>query len=90
MIFRAPEDIRRDLFNIKEKIKLTNEQLNVRSALMELLSRTQSGNAGDWISDLKYIVEDAEESLEHLTSLKNQLEELSRELEETLCVIGKS
>ena len=89
MIFRSPEVIRRDLFNIKEKIKATNEQLNVHSALMELVSRANSENTSDLISDLRYIVEDAEESLECLFSLKKQLEALSLELEETLCVIGR-
>lgn len=88
-IFRAPEDIKRDLFNIREKISQTNERLNLHSTLMELVARMSEGDAEDWISDLKYITLEAEESLEQLGLLKEQLEDLTLELEETLCVIGR-
>ena len=88
-IYRSPEDITRDLYNIKDKIRIANESLNIRDTLTEIAARAYESDADKWISDLRYIVNDAEDTLEQLTSLKKQLEELTLELEETLWIIGK-
>ena len=90
IVFREPDDIRRDIFGIKQKIKSASEMFNPRAALMELVCRIDEGSdPTDWVRELKLLVEDAEGALDSLTEMKGQLEGLTLELEDTLCLVKR-
>ena len=86
-LYRAPEEIRRDIRKITEKIKETDEQLSVRSILLEMLGECTIGDPKKWIPELRETVEEAERSLAALTRLRKSLDYLECELEETLCAL---
>ena len=88
IVFREPDDIRRDIYGIKQKIKSANERLNVRAALMEIVTRAdEGGDPTDWIRELKLLCEDAEDAVVNLNEMKSHLEGLTLELEDTLCLV---
>ncbi len=87
-LYRTPEEIGRDIGNIKEKIEKTAGMLNVRSILTDMIAECAEGDPERWLPALKSAVADAEETLELLRSLKEALDMLEEELEDTRCVLG--
>lgn len=87
-IYRSLGEIRRDINVIKERIDYTDEQLNIRSLLLELLSGARYSNPEVLIPELYEAITEANEALESLLKLKEELLALEEELEETKCVIG--
>ena len=87
-LYRSPTDIRRDIYEIKEKIAKCNEMLNVRGILTETITDLSLGEPSGWICALRAIVEDAEDTLSTLNELKATLDCLKEELEDTRCVLG--
>ena len=87
-LYRSPESIREDISEIRTKIEAVNSMLNIRSILMEMIDTTAHGEPERWIPRLSEIVCDAEESLNELKSLKESLDILSTELEDTKWVLG--
>ena len=88
-LYRSPDRIRKDISEIKTKIESINSMLNIRNILMEMIDTCAKGEPENWIPLLTDIVCDAEESLEKLKSLKESLNILSEELEDTRWVLGK-
>ena len=87
-IYRSPDKIRKDIFDIKTKIETVNAKLNVRDVLASMIDECAKGEPDKWIPVLSDIVSGAEESLEHLKSLKESLDILSDELEDTKWALG--
>ena len=87
-LYRTPEEIRRDISTIKDKIEMTSDMLNIRSILTDMITECAVGEPQRWIPALKSIVEDAETTLESLRTLTENLDNLKSELEETKCVLG--
>ena len=87
-LYRSPESIREDISEIKTKIEAVNSMLNVRSVLMEMINTCAEGEPENWIPLLSEIVCDAEDSLYKLKALKESLDILSSELEDTRWVLG--
>ncbi len=87
-LYRSPESIREDISEIKTKIDAVNSMLNVRNILMEMIDATAHGEPENWIPLLSEIVCDAEDSLHKLKTLKESLDILSDELEDTRWVLG--
>ena len=87
-IYRSLGEIRWDINVIKERIDNTDEQLNIRSLLLELLSGAKYSNPEVLIPELYEAITEANEALLSLQKLKEELLALEEELEETKCVIG--
>lgn len=87
-LYRTPARIKEDIFDIKTKIEAATAMLNVRSVLTEVMCKYAQGEPEEWIPALADIVADAEESLESLRELKECLELLTEELEDTKWVLG--
>lgn len=87
-LYRTPGEIRRDINSIKDKIQKTDEMLNIRNILTEMIGECAAGEPEKWLPILKSIVSEAEDSLEMLRELKDNLDLLTSELEETRCVLG--
>ena len=88
-LYRTPEEIGRDIGFIKNKIEKTQEMLNIRSIISDMIAVCAEGDPERWIPELKRAVCDAEETLEMLTDMKNSLDMLEGELEDTRCVLRR-
>ena len=86
-LYRSPCEIRRDMTKISKQIKEADEMLSVRNILVELLSEWSDGDGARWIPELEEIVRDARASLDNLRRLEGAIDDLSSELEESLCMM---
>ena len=87
-IYRSPEKIREDIFEIRKKIESVDRMLNIRNILTDVIDKYASGEPEKWIPALSDIVADAEETLDRLKRLRENLDALSEELEDTKWAIG--
>ena len=87
-LYRSPDKIVRDIFVVKNKISEINSGLNVRSVIESMIDRSSGGEPEEWIPALSEIVAEAEEALESLRSLRERLDILSEELEDTKWALG--
>lgn len=87
-LYRTPMEIRRDIAEINEKISKADGRLNIRVLLGELMTEYGEGDPEEWLPELARLLSDAEEVLSELTTLKESLERLNRELEDTVWIIG--
>lgn len=83
-LYRSPNRIREDILDIKTKIETVNKKLNVRDILMAVIDEYAQGEPEKWIPALSEIVCEAEETLDRLKSLREDLDLLSEELEDTV------
>ena len=86
-LYRRPEQIRRDMDGVRKSIDSIMERLNSRSILTEVLASLAEREPARWIPELEAIVAEASESLAALNELRSTLDELSRELEDTKCIL---
>ena len=87
-LYRSPDAIREDIFAIKTKIESVNSKLNVRNILTSMIDECASGGPEKWIPTLSEIVADAEETLVNLKNLRESLDILFEELEDTKWALG--
>ena len=87
-LYRSPEKIREDILDIKTKLESVDSMLNVRNILTAMIDECASGEPERWIPALAAIVADAEETLDRLKSLKESLDSLGEELEDTKWALG--
>ena len=87
-LYRSPDKIIRDIFVVNSKISEINAALNVRSIIELMIDRSSYGEPEVWIPALSEIVSEAEESLESLKSLRERLDILAEELEDTKWALG--
>ena len=87
-LYRSPDMIRKDIFAIKTKIESVDSMLNVRSILTSMIDECAAGGPEKWIPALSAIVADAEESLDKLKRLRESLDVLCEELEDTKWALG--
>ena len=83
-IYRSPADIRRDIQYISVRIKETNEKLNVRGILVDILMSERA----DFPEKLEEALNEAREALMQLTELNAELSDLREELDEVRCALG--
>ncbi|MBR2342666.1 MAG: hypothetical protein IKA64_00260 [Clostridia bacterium] len=87
-LYRSPEEIARDICEIKKKIERTSERLNVRNILTEMLSECAAGEPESFISRLEELVDGAHEALSRLRRLEDSLGLLTDELHEVRRILG--
>ena len=87
-LYRSPERIREDIFEIKTRIEAVDRMLNIRTILTSVIDEYATGEPEKWIPALSEIVADAEETLDRLKLLRENLDVLSEELEDTKWAIG--
>ena len=86
--YRSPYEIRRDINEINRRIKDTDEKINVRILLTELLSRCADGRADEYIPELQQAIREAEGVLSVLSEFCHRLGYLKREMEDAVWVLG--
>ena len=82
-LYRSPSEIKGDICTISEKIKRTNERMNVRHMLLELLTGDEERKPEETVLLLEEIVAQAQDSLLELKCLNESLLDLECELKET-------
>ena len=87
-IYRSPERIREDIFGIKTKIESVKAMLNVRDILTAVIDEYAKGEPERWIPALSDIVAEAEDTLDRLKKLREDLDILSEELEDTVWALA--
>ena len=87
-LYRSPSAIREDISEIRKRIASVNSMLNIRNILTEAIDKYSEGDPDTWIPVLREIVEDAEDSLGRLKALRDSLDVLREELEDTVWVLG--
>lgn len=87
-LYRSPEKIREDICDIKTKIESVKGMLNVRDILTEVIDEYAKGEPEKWIPALSDIVAEAEDTLDRLKKLREDLDILSEELEDTVWALA--
>ena len=87
-LYRSPEKIREDICDIKTKIETVKRMLNVRDILTEVIDEYAMGEPEKWIPALCEIVAEAEDTLDRLKKLREDLDILSEELEDTVWALA--
>ena len=85
---RTPEEIRREMVLIKERIEETNSMLNIREILLNILSREKEEPKEDIIGELECAVDEARCALLTLQELWEELDRLGEELSEVRWLFG--
>ena len=85
-IYRTPGEIRRDIAEISEKIELTNDMLNIRALLLDMLISERTDSPEKLIFDLEEAISEAREALANMKKLEEELSLLEEELEEVRCL----
>ena len=87
-LYRSPNEIRKDIFEIKTKIESMDSKLNIRNVLTAMIDVSLDQDPEKWIIALSEIVDDAEQTLDTLKRLRETLDLLSEELEDTKWALG--
>ena len=87
-LYRAPEKIREDILEIKKMIESVDSKLNVRTILNAVIDEYAEGEPEKWIPVLSDVVSDAEQTLDRLKTLRESLDILFEELEDTRWALG--
>ena len=87
-LYRSPERIREDICDIKTKIETVDRMLNVRNILTAVIDEYAAGEPEKWIPALAEIVAEAEDTLDRLKHLREDLDILSEELEDTVWALA--
>ena len=82
-LYRTPTEIERDISLISGKIKDTNEKINVRHMLLEILSGSDIDEPEKTVAVLEDLVAQTKDSLSDLKMLNEALVDLKTELRET-------
>ncbi len=87
-LYRSCAEIRKDIKQIKSSIEEAYAMLNIRNLLAEAIAEYAASEPEVWIPELKQIIEDADDTLTRLTDLRENLDILKSELEDTKWVLG--
>lgn len=87
-LYRSLSEIAEDISIIKAKIAKADEQLTVRSVLMDMISIWAEQSPEKWLPELEETVAEAREALDGLISLNETLDMLIDEFEEAKQICG--
>lgn len=85
--YRSPDTIKEDIRKISARICEVNEMLNVREMLSEYMNEGKDFGKEEAVA-LNELLEFAKEALDELIELNSTLDDLKRELIESISVIG--
>ena len=83
-LYRAPEEIRRDIYDISRRISEANRMMNVRSLISEIILSGSEGDLPRQIDAVTELVEAAEEMVTEMRELEEGLDMLADELSEAI------
>ncbi|MBR2650426.1 MAG: hypothetical protein IKD45_02080 [Clostridia bacterium] len=86
-LYRSPEEIRRDIADIKRKIGEVNELFNIRELISSVISESEGGDMERMAAAASELADSAEEALSELRMLSEMLTLLRAELSAALGII---
>lgn len=89
-IYRSPFEIEEDIKEIKRKISETEERLNIRSLIMDIIAGDRTGRPEPLIRELESAIADAGEALQYMKELDEELSLLREELMDVRCVLARN
>lgn len=87
-LYRHPDEIAGDITKIKSRLAEISERLNIRNILTEAITTYSLSEPELWIPALFDIIAEADETLDELKRLRDSLDELRSELEDTKCALN--
>ena len=88
-LYRSTDEIGRDIKSIKEKIREVYSMLNIRHVLTEAMAAYAESEPELWIPELRNLVDEADDTLGALHSLRDGLDTLKAELEDARWALGE-
>lgn len=88
-LYRSTDEIGRDIKKIKEKITEVYSMLNIRSVLTAAIAAYAESEPEMWIPELRNIVDEADDALGALCTLRDGLDVLKAELEDARWALGE-
>lgn len=86
-LYRDPEQIRRDIKDICEKISRANHMLNVRNLISEIIIDESNGDLKRKTAAVSELLEAAEEMLSQMEEFEESLDDLQQELRESVALL---
>lgn len=87
-LYRTTDEIGKDIKKIKEEIVDAYSMLNIRNILTEAMASYARSEPETWIPELRRIVDEADYTLAVLYELRDGLDVLKAELEDTRWALG--
>jgi predicted nuclease with TOPRIM domain len=84
-IYRSPDDVRRDIAEVRRSIDRINSRLNIRGLLLEFIADDKDISPKEVVSTLETLLSEAENALLKLKELRVELSLLEEELYEIKC-----
>ena len=88
-LYRTPEQIKRDMDSIAKRIADVMYMLNIRNVISEIISESSVDDARRRAEAVGELVENAKEALSMLKALSGELDELGRELADSISIMGR-
>ncbi len=88
-LYRSPEEIRRDISDIRKRMSNIDSMLSVHNVLISLIGECNGQELTKKVPELEAAIEDADKSLRLLLRFGEALSELGRELDESVWILGK-
>ena len=88
-LYRSTDEIGRDIKGIKERIREVYSMLNIRNFLTEAIAAYAESEPEMWIPELRQLVDEADDTLGALRSLREGLDTLKAELEDARWALGE-
>lgn len=79
-LYRSPDEIRAEMRRIAERIRVADEQLNIRNMMMSVLTDFADAEPRRWIPELEEALAEAREALADLSHMEDTLQALAEEL----------
>ena len=87
IIYREPNEIRRDINRVKASIDEINSRLNIRGLVLSLINGSENIPPEKTVPLLEEMLSEAELALSKLKELKDELSNLKEELYEVRCAM---
>ena len=84
-LYRNPEEIRSEMSRVRSGINKINEELNIRSLLLDMCAPEGGESPEEIVKALSEALSTAEEAIFELRELHSELEVLEEELREVRC-----
>lgn len=88
-LYRTTDEIGRDIRSIKTKITEVYSMLNIRNVLTEAIAAYAESEPEMWIPELRNLVDEADDTLGALRTLRESLDILKAELEDAKWALGE-
>jgi hypothetical protein len=87
-LYRHPDEIKRDIEDICERISEANHMLNVRNLISEIIIEESERDLPRRIQAVSELLQSAEQMLEEMQSFEESLSELQEELCESVRLLA--